>query len=184
MPPKFGGFFDALVEHLSKNRYTYSVRKRTLSRFERSLALADIVKLKEITRLTRKLRRFERAMLRDHARQHGLTPNELLVMDTLTDYPIISLSHLAGILQLNKSTVSTVVDSLIERRLINKQTDPDNLSRYQLMLTATGEQLTTGIYETYLAALSVRLQLTPQTIDEALLLLRTVSQQGKLEAQS
>jgi DNA-binding MarR family transcriptional regulator len=76
------------------------------------------------------------------------------------------------------------VDSLIERRLINKQTDPDNLSRYQLMLTATGEQLTTGIYETYLAALTVRLQLTPQTIDEALLLLRTVSQQGKLEAQS
>lgn len=122
--------------------------------------MTDLAQLKEITRMNRQLRRAERSLLRHFAAQHGLTPNQLLVLDTVTDDPGLSLSQLANLIQLNKSTVSTVLDGLLQRGLVAAQPDPANASRYQITITAAGQQVTEGIYAAYLRALSDQLQLT------------------------
>lgn len=93
-------------------------------------------------------------MLRKYARQHGLAPNELLLIDTLVDFPNNSIMGLADILELNKSTVSTIAKQLINKHFVSQEVDPANHSRFQLNATAKGRQLAEGIYDAYLTELN------------------------------
>ncbi|MBZ2201580.1 MAG: MarR family transcriptional regulator [Lentilactobacillus hilgardii] len=111
---------------------------------------ADRQLLKQIIILNRGIRRTERRIIRKHARQNGLSPNQLLLIDTLEDFPNNSVMGLAEILELNKSTISTLVSQLLEQRLISKQLDPQNKSRFILNDTSKGKHVAAGIYDNYL----------------------------------
>lgn len=110
--------------------------------------------LKEIIFLNRGIRRTERRLLRKYARKHGLAPNELLLIDTLVDFPDNSVIGLAEILELNKSTVSTIIKGLIAKQLVSRQVDPANQSRFKLNATVKGRNLSEGIYNAYLDELN------------------------------
>lgn len=135
--------------------YTISVRFRTLTRLEVSIIdqkQRDL--LKQMIFLNRGIRGTERRLLRKYARQHGLAPNELLLIDTLADFPNNSIMGLADILELNKSTVSTIAKQLINKHLVSQEIDPANHSRFRLNVTSRGRQLAEGIYDAYLTELN------------------------------
>lgn len=119
--------------------------------------MEDLNQLKQLVFLDRKIRRYERTLLRKHTQNAGLTPNQLLVLDTLLDFPSSSAHDLAQILQLNKSTVSTLTQQLLVQKLIIKQLDPGNNSRFQLSVTDKGRHASAGVYEAYLVDLQQKL---------------------------
>lgn len=111
---------------------------------------ADKQLLKQIIILNRGIRRTERRIIRKHARQSGLSPNQLLLIDTLEDFPNNSVMGLSETLDLNKSTISTLVSQLLEQQLISKQLDPQSKSRFILNDTSKGKHVASGIYDDYL----------------------------------
>ena len=70
------------------------------------------------------------------------------------DFPDNSVIGLAEILELNKSTVSTIIKGLIAKQLVSRQVDPANQSRFKLNATVKGRNLSEGIYNAYLDELN------------------------------
>jgi DNA-binding MarR family transcriptional regulator len=89
--------------------------------------------------------------LRESSRQAeqrlGVSGAQLFVLEKLAETPSASLNELAARTYTHQSSVSTVVERLVRRRLVSRQLSPDDRRRLELVLTARGRRLaaeTTG----------------------------------------
>lgn len=73
--------------------------------------------------------------------EYGITITECYVLDVLADRSPISLNEVAAAMNLDKSTMSRVVRSLEEKKLLSAETDPSDARALQVELTAKGRKL-------------------------------------------
>jgi MarR family transcriptional regulator, lower aerobic nicotinate degradation pathway regulator len=90
------------------------------------------------------MRRILRA-LRTSARraeaQVGVTGAQLFVLQILADSPALSMNELAERTVTHQSTVSTVVNRLVRRRLVTKSRSAEDGRRVELRLSSSGRAL-------------------------------------------
>ncbi len=95
----------------------------------------------------RALRRLVRALrLADRAAESrlGLSAAQLFVLQRLAEGPAGSMAELAGRTLTDASSVSVVVQRLVERGLVVRATAPDDARRTTLRLSASGKRLLAG----------------------------------------
>src|SRR4051812_34367130 len=71
----------------------------------------------------------------------GLTGAQLFVLQNLSAEGALSVNELAARTLTHQSSVSVVVKRLVERRLVTKQTSPDDGRRVLLSVTPKGRKL-------------------------------------------
>ena len=70
--------------------------------------------------------------------QYPLSPSQAHALQTLGQHEQLSLHHLAEHLRLEKSTVSRLVTSLVERGWVERSINPNNRREVLLQLTTAG----------------------------------------------
>jgi DNA-binding MarR family transcriptional regulator len=86
------------------------------------------------------------------AHEQGATITEVRALARIAELPGISNAQLAADLDLKPSTISSLVDSLVERHLAVRSVDPDNRRRLHLVLTDQGREIAQGVYLGFAAA--------------------------------
>lgn len=86
----------------------------------------------------RRIVRFLRLADRDAEAATGLSAAQLFVLRALAEAPAASLVDLARQTLTDPSSVSTVVDRLVARRLVRRVRSKDDARRAELALTAAG----------------------------------------------
>jgi DNA-binding MarR family transcriptional regulator len=98
----------------------------------------------------------------------GVTAPQRLVVRLLGRFPGLTTAELAGILQLDVSTVSVVVQKLEARRLARRGSDPRDGRRAPLSLTRRGRALDRQAQGTVEDAVRLALaQMPPRKVDHA-----------------
>lgn len=108
-------------------------RPSTARSHDASLALV----LANIRRLDRGLRLAAREVERDT----GLSAAQLFALEHLDDAAPLSLNELAKRTFTDRSSVSVVVDRLVEAGYVNRTTDPTDRRRAQVRITPRGRQI-------------------------------------------
>ena len=90
-----------------------------------------------IRRLDRGLRLAARTVERDT----GLSAAQLFVLQHLDDAEPLSLNELATRTFTDRSSVSVVVDRLVDAGLVSRTTDPDDRRRARIRITAKGRRV-------------------------------------------
>lgn len=88
------------------------------------------------------LRRFLR-FSEDQARDHGLTPQQhllLLAVRGHASYPNVSIGDVATALQIRHHSASLLVDRCVKRGLLDRREDPDDRRRALVSLTPQGQE--------------------------------------------
>lgn len=93
--------------------------------------------LASIRRLDRGLRLAAREVERDT----GLSAAQLFALQHLDDGAPLSLNELAGRTFTDRSSVSVVVDRLVDAGFVNRTTDPADRRRAQVRITARGRRI-------------------------------------------
>jgi DNA-binding MarR family transcriptional regulator len=103
-------------------------------------------------------RRLTRELDAELEAQHGLTLSGLELLARLASVPErrLRLSVLAGEAGLSLSRVSRIVDSLEERKLVERQHCPSDARAINAQLTAAGLELAQAAQSTHLAAVRER----------------------------
>jgi DNA-binding MarR family transcriptional regulator len=98
----------------------------------------ELARLRECFRLlTRKLGLFEK----NEATCCGVTLSQCHTMVEIARADNISVNELANILGLDKSTMSRMINNLVELGLVTRETDPHNRRYLNIGLTAKGKVL-------------------------------------------
>lgn len=101
--------------------------------------------------------RFLRAELRNHGQPH-FSLSQLRVLYFLNRQPQASLSEVADYLDVARSTMSAMIERLVQRNLVHRQDDPHERRRIALSLTPHGTAELERVYEATLASVAQRLQ--------------------------
>ncbi|NLI13138.1 MAG: winged helix-turn-helix transcriptional regulator [Peptococcaceae bacterium] len=105
-------------------------------------AQEDLSRLRECVRvLTRKLGLLEKS----EASCCGVTLSQCHAVVEIGRVGSISVNNLAGILGLDKSTMSRTVNNLVEQGLVTRETDPEDRRYLSIGLTDQGRQLFVNI---------------------------------------
>jgi DNA-binding MarR family transcriptional regulator len=80
-----------------------------------------------------------------------------------------SLSEVADHIGLTRPAMSVLIDGLVNRKLVTRETDPDDRRRLTLTLTRAGQSLYSAAREHTQAALAARLQALPAEKRQALM---------------
>jgi len=70
-----------------------------------------------------------------------LSSGEVHLLEVIGDQPGASVTALAGWFGISKGAISQTLKRLDNKKLIVRETDPDNLSRIKLSLSALGQML-------------------------------------------
>ena len=70
----------------------------------------------------------------------GLTTAQLLLMQTIKKNDGVTIGFLAGSIHLSQATVTTILDRLEERHLVERQSSAEDKRRVHVRLTANGEK--------------------------------------------
>ena len=92
----------------------------------------------------RRLDRGLRLAAREVERDTGLSAAQLFALEHLDDRQPLSLNELAQRTFTDRSSVSVVVDRLVDAGYVSRATDPRDRRRAQLRLTARGRRLLQG----------------------------------------
>lgn len=115
--------------------HSVSTRRRTTSRRAPDATLALV--LASIRRLDRGLRLAAREVERDT----GLSAAQLFALHHLDDAAPLSLNELARRTFTDRSSVSVVVDRLVDAGFVSRATDPADRRRVQVRITARGRRI-------------------------------------------
>jgi DNA-binding MarR family transcriptional regulator len=105
--------------------------------------------------------RFLRAGIRRHGRPH-LSLSQLRVLYFLRRRSQSSLSEVADYLDVTRPTMSTMVERLVQRGLVNRVSDPIERRRIILTLTPEGEAEMARVYDATLQTVADRLAGLPE----------------------
>jgi len=94
----------------------------------------------ELTRVVTKLRRALRTSIRTDYSWESLPMAQVELLLALRDLPAIGLGDLASALRLAPSTVSGLVQRLVESGLVNRETDPGDRRATVIELSAAGRE--------------------------------------------
>jgi DNA-binding MarR family transcriptional regulator len=72
---------------------------------------------------------------------YGISVSQCYTLEVLREYGALSMQALADQLQLAVSTVTRIVDQLVDKRLVERQSDPRDRRICQVQLTAEGQRL-------------------------------------------
>ena len=81
------------------------------------------------------------------AMHHGLSLREFLVLGIIATQGPATFKQLHELLSISKSAVTGLIDSLYERRLVDRQQDSEDRRRWFVALTNPGKQLVQSIQE-------------------------------------
>ena len=79
----------------------------------------------------------------EQARQHGITPQQHIVLLSIRGepgYPRVTVGNVAEAMQMRHHSASLLVDRCVKRGLLHRQEDPDDRRRVMLSLTAEGQK--------------------------------------------
>ncbi|HEY9651581.1 MAG TPA: MarR family transcriptional regulator [Coleofasciculaceae cyanobacterium] len=93
-----------------------------------------------------KVMRFMRAEARQQ-QQPFLSLSQLRVLGFLERCPEASLSEVADYFDVSRSSMSAMIERLVQRRLVNRIEDPKERRRVNLTLTTTGTEYLHQVYE-------------------------------------
>jgi DNA-binding MarR family transcriptional regulator len=93
--------------------------------------------LDSIRRIVRALRLFDR----EAEKRFGLSGAQLFVLQQLGDGNAISINELAGRTHTHQSSVSVVVQKLVDRKLVRRSPSAKDARRVELSLTQRGRRL-------------------------------------------
>jgi DNA-binding MarR family transcriptional regulator len=104
-------------------------------------------------------RRIVQALRMDRAeRPRGLSSAQLFAMQQIAEHPGASVNELASLTFTHQSSVSVVVQRLVEQRLVVRKTAPEDRRRQSLGLTAEGRRVLrrapAAVQERLIAAIS------------------------------
>ena len=94
----------------------------------------------EVSSLTRSLMRDYRVQDRDQVFCYDVTVLQWETMDAIGRLGEATMNALSGAMSLANSTMTRVVDQLVEKRLVERQTDPEDRRVVRVTLTQTGEE--------------------------------------------
>ncbi len=100
------------------------------------------MKEKDLEQLRSGLRKLEReieAQIKDNGSCCGITLTQCHVLMELAGLRKTSLTALAALLQLDKSTLSRTIDAMVNSGLVERITDSDDRRYMELSLTAKGK---------------------------------------------
>lgn len=103
------------------------------------------------------LTRFLRASIRSHGKPH-LSLSQLRVLYFLQRRSQSSLSAVADYLDVTRPTMSTMVDRLVQRGLVQRRPDPSERRRIILSLTPEGAATMAQVYDATLQTVADRLE--------------------------
>jgi DNA-binding MarR family transcriptional regulator len=72
---------------------------------------------------------------------YGISVSQCYTLETLREQGTLSMQALADQLRLAVSTVTRIVDQLVDKRLVKRQSDPRDRRICQVQLTAEGKRL-------------------------------------------
>ena len=107
-----------------------------------------------------------------------LTVPQFRVLAYLSRRAGASLSEVAEHIGLTRPAMSVLIDGLVHRKLVTRQTDPADRRRLTLTLTRAGESLYAAARQHSQAQLAARLETLP--LDERAALLETLGQLRRL----
>jgi DNA-binding MarR family transcriptional regulator len=93
----------------------------------------------------------------------GVTGAQLFVLQILAESPALSMNELAERTVTHQSTVSTVVNRLVRRRLVTKSRSPEDGRRVELRLSPKGKALVQRSPEVAQSRLIEGLRALPET---------------------
>jgi len=99
---------------------------------------------REIAEVLDGVRRLDRGLrlaARNVERATGLSAAQLFALKHLRDGTALSLSELAGRTYTDRSSVSVVVDRLVDAALVTRATDPADRRRAQIRISAAGRRM-------------------------------------------
>ncbi len=94
----------------------------------------------ETTRITRALLREYRIRDRDEVFCYGVTVLQWETMDALGRLGEATMNEISSAMSLANSTMTRVVDQLVEKGLVERQVDPDDRRVVRIALTESGEE--------------------------------------------
>ncbi|MBO9606446.1 MAG: MarR family transcriptional regulator [Paenibacillaceae bacterium] len=100
------------------------------------------------------------------ARQHGITPLQLIVLRLLNEYPSCSLTRLAENLNLGNSTTSGIIDRMVRAELVTRERTETDRRAMTLTLTEKGKRLWHDSDATRMRMLSGLLEISPEDLLE------------------
>jgi MarR family transcriptional regulator, 2-MHQ and catechol-resistance regulon repressor len=101
-----------------------------------------------------------------HVRKFGLTPAQFDVIATLGNTSGMSMGELGEKTLITKGTLTGVIDRLEHKKLVQRQTPPDNRRCVIVQLTAPGETLFQQVFPAHLAHIRARMtQLEPSELE-------------------
>ena len=81
----------------------------------------------------------------------GITPREYSVLAVLAERSPLSQTHLAEILDLDRTTILKLGAALDRKRLVVRERDPNDARAYAVALTPTGDRLRADAFKLLLA---------------------------------
>jgi DNA-binding MarR family transcriptional regulator len=80
----------------------------------------------------------------EQARQHGITPQQHIVLLSIRGepaYPRVTVGDVAEAMQMRHHSASLLVDRCVKRGLLDRREDPDDRRRVMLSLTVEGQHV-------------------------------------------
>jgi DNA-binding MarR family transcriptional regulator len=121
---------------MTKRAPTASDRRR-----QRLSAVAEAADVRRALDALRRIVQALRGAGREAERDVGLTAAQLFALQRIAERPGCSVNEIAALTFTHQSSVSVVIQRLVDRRLVAKITAPDDRRRQQLQLTANGRRL-------------------------------------------
>ena len=92
---------------------------------------------------------------------YGISVSQCYTLETLREHGTLSMQALADLLQLAVSTVTRIVDQLVDKRLVERQSNSRDRRICQVQLTAEGKRLLHTIHTELVAREQAILQRRP-----------------------
>lgn len=112
----------------------------------------------------RQFRKIAQKMASEVATQYGITYTQMLTLEILNNEPDMDLNQLAQRLHLSKSSVSGIVERLIQSQLVVKAKQAKDQRKLAIHLTATGRHLANILHEKFYECLAPILKLSYQDL--------------------
>jgi len=136
----------------------------------------------EVIRCLRRIFRAIQEYSKATQRRFGLSSPQLWTLTLLHAEPGLSLGELAERMFSHQSTVSGVIDRLVERGAVLREVDPEDRRGVRLSLTPAGEALVTSAPPPVQAGLAEALaRFPPSRLRQLRLALQEIVQQAELD---
>ena len=132
-----------------------------------------------IYKIARSLREMNQAFFqatRKYAEMNGITYIQFLALRLIKQYPLIGLGELAVHMRASPSTVSGVVDRLVQAELIVRDRPEEDRRSLVIRLSPKGEELLSRAEEQILERLSPLMDIPEKDIDRMLKLHQQIIQ--------